>query len=60
MKKAVLLLFSLFLTLHLAIGQEAISQNLLFAVGHLNSEWSYRAETHVIRGDFFKQARQLI
>ena len=60
MKKAVLLLFSLFFTLHLASGQEAISQNSLFAVGHLNSEWSYRAETHVIRGDFFKQARQLI
>lgn len=60
MKKAVLLLFSLFLTLHLASGQEAISQNSLFAVGHLNSEWSYRAETHLVRGDFFKQARQLI
>lgn len=41
-------------------AQEAISHNSLFAVGDLSGKWTYRAETHFVRGDFMKQSRQLI
>ena len=41
-------------------AQEAISHHSLFAVGELTAKWTYRAETHVVRGDFMKQSRQLI
>ena len=41
-------------------AQEAISHNSLFAVGALSAKWTYRAETHFVRGDFMKQSRQLI
>lgn len=48
------------LSFGLLSAQEAISQHSVFAIGDLGSKWNYRAETHVVRGELYKQSRQLI
>ena len=60
MKNAVFLLIAVLGVLELAVGQETITQNSVFAVGKINPSWSYQAETHFVRGDFLKEARQYI
>lgn len=60
MKNAVFLLIAVLGVLELAVGQETITQNSVFAVGKINPSWFYQAETHFVRGDFLKEARQYI
>ena len=60
MKNAVFLLIAVLGVLEFAVGQETITQNSVFAIGKINSSWSYQAETHFVRGDFLKEARQYI
>jgi hypothetical protein len=60
MFRQLLTLSALMLAFGALSAQEAISHHSLFAVGELTTKWTYRAETHVVRGDFMKQSRQLI